>query len=195
MPRFPVPTTLPGLGSVLRDINYDAQGRPTSAHYTNNGTNFVVAAYEASGMLTVTAALGQAPTDTVFHGMASFAPWPAVKDPHPELHAVAYPTVWSVTAVNTTIMPGFRLADALYAFARDWLAADGRKLAPSDSIQPDGKRMWERFDPAIVMVSREPYYPCDEWPDLTGRTPPTASVVASAPPSPPTGASNSETST
>jgi hypothetical protein len=125
--RFPVQSTLPGLISVTVKIVADGRGCFTD----KSGSIWQI---EGSGSFGgndafLTALVGDG-------SMCSFHPFPD------------YPAFWMASGlVVNTHRQGF--ASAMYVFAREVLAAHGKRIAPSETVMKDGVSLWTYLDPDV----------------------------------------------
>ena len=147
--RFPVQTTLPGLAGVSVEIDANGHGR-----FTDKSGNIWQIMWsgsfgECDPFLTILVDDGGS--------MCSFCPFPS------------YPAFWMASGlVVNTDRQGF--ASAMYACARQVLAAQGKQIAPSETVKGDGVAFWAYLDPNVKWEWL-PEQGCSR-PDLSGLSAP-----------------------
>ncbi len=149
MARFPLQTTLPGLSNVVVNLTSNGTGEFTDRSGKLRQLQYGGDRHGVDPFLTIT---------VVDDGsVCTFKPW------------AGYPAFWTASGLMVyTCRQGF--ASAMYACAKQVLAAGGAQIAPSETVKDDGKKLWAHLDPNVKW----------EWvanqgcsrPDLTGLQPP-----------------------
>jgi hypothetical protein len=148
MARFPLQTTLPGLSNVVVNLTSNGTGEFTDRSGNLRQLQYGGDLHGVDPYLTITV------DDESF---CSFTPWPE------------YPAFWTASGlIVNTRRQGF--ASAMYACAKQVLAARGMQIAPSERVTDDGKELWAYLD-SNVKWEWVAHQGCSR-PDLTEVQPP-----------------------
>ncbi len=156
MPRFPVDTDMPGLQANVTFHRHN--GKIASADFTARDGSHVKIIHEWDCVLIV--------HNDNYTAMVNFRQWPG--EPPPP-NPPRYPRFWSAYGFHVDNSRN-GIGSALYVYARAVLAERGFKIAPSETVAPDGVAFWERLDPTVSWTFVEAIGASK--PDLTGRQAP-----------------------